>query len=266
MAMTLGHLIRNLGVLAAILAVMYLGICLLLFASQRSMIYQPQRSAVKDSSPTLMLQVPGADLQITVRPLPGPKALLYFGGNAENVSLSLAEFSQAFPDHALFLMHYRGYEGSTGKPSEEAIRGDALALFDKVHEEYSDIAVMGRSLGSGVAVRVASLRPVARLILITPYSSIQDIAQDRFPYIPIRWLLLDKFESWRYASSIRTPTLLLAAANDEVIPRSSTVKLYNAFPVGVASLKVVPFFGHNDISTSALYLEDIRAGLTPATN
>jgi uncharacterized protein len=261
--MTLGHLIRNVGVLAAIVMVMYLGLCLLLFASQRSMIYQPQRSAVKDPSPSLRLVVPGAELQVTIRPHPGPKALLYFGGNAENVSLSLAEFTQAFPEYALFLMHYRGYERSSGKPSEEAIRSDALALFDKVHEKYADISVMGRSLGSGVAVRVASLRPAARLVLITPYSSIQDVAQDRFPYVPIRWLLLDKFESWRYASSIRVPTLLLAAKNDEIIPMSSTVKLYNAFPAGVASLKVIPYFGHNDISASDLYLEDIRSGLTP---
>ncbi len=255
--------LRNVGVLVAILIAMYAGLCLLLFASQRSMIYQPQRSAVKDQSPSQRLQVPGANLQITIRPHAGPRALIYFGGNAENVSLNLAQFSQAFPDHALFLMHYRGYEGSSGRPSEEAIQADALALFDEVHEHHADIALVGRSLGSGVAARVASLRPVSSLVLITPYSSILDIAEQRMPYVPVRWLLRDTFESWRHADAIRVPTLLLAAENDEVIPFASTQKLYRSFRPGVAALKVIPHFGHNDISDSAVYLEDIRAGLTP---
>lgn len=244
--------------------VAYVGLCLLLFASQRSMIYQPQRSAAKDPSESLMLEVPGATLQITVRPLIGAKALLYFGGNAENVSFTLPEFSEAFPDRALFLMHYRGYEGSSGKPSEETIQSDALALYDKVQREYPNIALVGRSLGSGVAVRLASLRPVAGLVLVTPYSSIQDIAEDRFAYFPVRWLLKDKFESWRYAAAIKAPTLLLAAGNDEVIPLSSTQKLYRAFLPGIASLKILPYFGHNDISSSPVYLEDIRAALISA--
>ena len=262
--MTLGHVIRNVGVLVAIVVFAYGGLCLLLFASQRSMIYQPQRSAVKDPHELAMLEVPGATLQITLRPHPGTKALLYFGGNAENVSLSLPEFSEGFPDRALFFLHYRGYEGSSGKPTEEAIQRDALALYDKVHAEYPNIAIVGRSLGSGVAVRVASLRPVTGLVLVTPYSSILDIAEDRFAYFPVRWLLQDKFESWRYAAAIKAPTLLLAAGRDDVIPLKSTKKLYGAFLPGVASLKILPYFGHNNISSSPVYLEDIRNALTSA--
>jgi pimeloyl-ACP methyl ester carboxylesterase len=265
MTMTLGYVIRNVVVLVAIVILAYAGVCLFLFFSQRSMIYQPQRSAVKDPSESVMLEVPGATLQITVRPHSGAKALIYFGGNAENVSLSLPEFSEGFPDRALFLMHYRGYEGSSGRPSEQAIQSDALALYDKVRVEHPDVAVVGRSLGSGVAVRLASLRPVAGLVLVTPYSSIQDIAEERFAYFPVRWLLKDKFESWRYAPAIKTPTLLLAAENDAVIPLSSTQKLYRAFLPGVASLKILPFFGHNDISSSPVYLQDIRDALASAT-
>jgi pimeloyl-ACP methyl ester carboxylesterase len=177
------------------------------------------------------------------------------------VSLNLPAFSSAFPDRALFLLHYRGYGGSSGKPSEDAIHSDALALFDRVHLEYSDIAVVGRSLGSGVAIRLAGQRPVSSLVLVTPYDSIQELAARQFPYLPIRWLLTDKFESWRYAPAIRVPTLLLAAANDEVIPRSSTERLYGAFSPGVASLKFIPGVDHNTISNSPLYLQEIRTTL-----
>jgi len=174
-----------------------------------------------------------------VRQRSGPNALLYFGGNAEDVSYSLPSLSTAFPDHAVYLLHYRGYGGSSGKPSEAALFADALALFDRVSTDHQNIAVVGRSLGSGVAVHLASLRPVARLVLVTPYDSLQELAARQFPYLPVRWLLLDKFESWRYAEHITVPTLVIAAEHDEVIPRMSTEALYKRFRTGVASFKTV---------------------------
>ncbi|HWS67515.1 MAG TPA: alpha/beta fold hydrolase [Steroidobacteraceae bacterium] len=261
MTIAAGQIARNAGLLLAIIGFMYAAVCWVLYAMQRSMIYYPQPGAAESPDSTLTIPVHGATLRVSVRAHASPKALIYFGGNAEDVSLSLPDFSSAFPDRALFLLHYRGYGGSSGNPSEEAIHNDALALFDRVHLDYSDIAVIGRSLGSGVAIRLAGHRPVSSLVLVTAYDSIQELAARRFPYLPIRWLLTDKFESWRYAPAIRAPTLLLAAANDEVIPRSSTGRLYGAFSPGVASLKFIPETAHNTISNSALYLEEIRTAL-----
>jgi uncharacterized protein len=262
MTVSVGQIARNAGLLLAIVAFMYAAVCVVLYAMQRSMIYYPQPAAAERPDSTLTILVHGATLRVSVRAHASPKALIYFGGNAEDVSVSLPAFSSSFPDRALFLLHYRGYGGSSGRPSEEAIQSDALALFDRVHLEYSDIAVVGRSLGSGVAIRLASHRSVSSLVLVTPYDSIQELAARQFPYLPVRWLLTDKFESWRYAPAIRVPTILLAAANDEVIPRSSTEKLYGAFSPGVASLKFIPETAHNTISNSALYLQEIRAALT----
>jgi pimeloyl-ACP methyl ester carboxylesterase len=261
MTIAIGQLARNAGLLLAIIAFMYAAVCLVLFAMQRSMIYYPQPGAAESPDSTLTFPVHGATLHVSVRAHASPRALIYFGGNAEDVSLGLPAFSSAFPDRALFFLHYRGYGGSSGKPSEEAIQSDAIALFDRVRLEYSDIAVIGRSLGSGVAIRLASHRPVSALVLVTPYDSIQELAARQLPYFPIRWLLIDKFESWRYAPAIRVPTLLLAAANDEVIPRSSTEKLFGAFSRGVATLKFIPDMDHNTISNSALYLEEIRSAV-----
>jgi pimeloyl-ACP methyl ester carboxylesterase len=261
MTIAVGQIARNAGLLLAVIVFMYAAVCMVLYAMQRSMIYYPQPGAAETPDSTLTIPVQGATLRVSVRAHASPKALIYFGGNAEDVSLSLPTFSSAFPDRALFLLHYRGYGGSSGKPSEEALQSDALALFDRVHLEYSDIAVIGRSLGSGVAIRVASHRPVSSLVLVTPYDSIQELAARQFPYLPVRWLLTDKFESWRYAPAIHAPTLLLAAANDEVIPRSSTERLHGAFSPGVASLKFIPETAHNTVSNSAPYLEEIRAAL-----
>jgi len=158
-------------------------------------------------------------------------------------------------------MHYRGYGGSTGTPSEAALKQDAVALFDKVHAEHPNIALVGRSLGTGVAIHLASQRPASRLILVTPYNSIVEIAAAQFPWIPVKWFLLDKYESWRYAPQIRIPTLLLAAEYDEVIPAASTDALSTHFTKGVASLVIVPGVMHNTISASPKYLEFIRAAL-----
>jgi uncharacterized protein len=235
----------------------YLGLCAALFAFQRSLIYFPQPGVMDSSPSTWRLPVSGADLRITIRPHDGPHALIYFGGNGEGVSWNLPIFSAAFPDHAIYLLHYRGYGGSSGTPSEAAIQQDALALFDRVHAEHPTVVLIGRSLGSGVAIRVAGERPVSRLILVTPYDSLQELAARRFPYVPVSWLLRDKFESWRHAPKITVPTLVLAAERDEVIPRSSTEQLLKRFAPGVATFKVLPG-SHNTISDHPAYLSLLR--------
>ncbi len=240
--------------LTAVVALVYLGLCAALFLFQRSLIYFPQPRSLANGTSTITLPADGAEVIVTVRPNHGPNALLYFGGNAEDVSYSLPSLSGAFPDHAIYLLHYRGYGGSSGKPSEAVLFTDALALFDRIRTEHKYITVVGRSLGSGVAVHLASLRPVARLILVTPYDSIQDLAARQFPYFPVRWLLLDKFESWKYAPKVTAPTLLIAAGQDEVIPRMSTESLLARFRGGIAVLKVVMGTSHNTISESPEYI------------
>jgi pimeloyl-ACP methyl ester carboxylesterase len=245
--------------LALVLLGLYLGACALLYFNQRSLIYFPQPRTYGGPSTRATLERPDASLALSVRPHDGPKALIYFGGNAEDVSRSLPVLAAAFPKHSLYLLHYRGYGESTGVPSEAAIHGDSLALFDKVRAEHPGITILGRSLGSGVAVRLASERPIDRLVLVTPYNSFQELGAGKFPYFPIRWLLKDKFESWRYAPRITVPTLLIAAEHDEVIPRASTEALFHHFSPGVARLEVIPGTGHNSISSDPLYLTLLKS-------
>ncbi len=252
---------RTVTVFLAVLLLAYLALCAALFAWQRSMIYFPQPRLEGGPASTLNLKVGDAELVLTARQTAGPKAIIYFGGNAEDVSANLPSFSQAFPGHAIYLLHYRGYGGSTGSPTEAALHSDALAVFDHVSKTHSDIAVVGKSLGSGVAVRVASQRPVSRLILVTPYNSIQDLAAQRFPYFPVSWLLVDKFESWKYASQVTALTLLIAAEHDEVIPAASTGQLYARFKPGTAALKMLPGTSHNTVSQHPQYLALFQAVL-----
>jgi len=239
-------------VLGAVL--IYLVLCAAVLVFQRSLIYFPQVVSPASGPHVMRLAVDGAELRLSTRPHSGPKALIYFGGNAEDVAYSLPEMAAAFPEHALYLMHYRGYGGSTGKPTEAALVADALALFDHVRARHSQIEVVGRSLGSGVAVQLASQRPVTRLVLVTPYNSILELGQRQFPFLPVRWLMLDTYESWKYAAQIKAPTLLIAAQRDEVIPRASTEALLGHFQPGVASLRMLAGVGHNTISSSPDYV------------
>jgi len=239
---------------------LYLGVCATLFFFQRSFLYHPQ-SATASGSTNLVLTTKDARVLVTTREHPGPHALIYFGGNAEDVSYYLPSLADAFPDHAVYLLNYRGFGGSTGGPSESALFADALTLYDKVRDEHPQVAIVGRSLGSGIAVYVASLRPVARLILVTPYDSIEDLAARQFPYVPVRWLLLDKYQSWKYAPKVTAPTLIIAAEHDQVVPRASTELLLTRFKTGVASLKTLPGTDHNDIAENGDYLRLIKDSL-----
>lgn len=236
-------------------AVVYGAACAALFFFQRSLIYFPQVVPVRTGAAAMKLPGPGGDVLVTVLPRanPGAGALLYFGGNAEDVSLSLPQLAQAFPQRSLYLLHYRGYGGSAGAPSEAALLADARALFDQVHGRHADILAMGRSLGTGVAVRLAAERPVSRLVLVTPYDSLQELAVQQFPIFPVRWLLQDKFDSGLHAPRIAVPTLIVAAERDEIIPRASTEQLHRRFAPGVATMKVVPGAGHNTIQDHPEY-------------
>ncbi|HEV2703369.1 MAG TPA: alpha/beta fold hydrolase [Steroidobacteraceae bacterium] len=239
----------------------YLAVCAAMFAFQRSLLYFPQPRMVTAAASTLRLRVPGSELIVTVRSHAGPKALIYFGGNAEDVSSSLEVFSRAFPEHALYLLHYRGYGGSTGSPSESANHADALAIFQEVHAQHPEVALIGRSLGSGVALRLASEVAAARLVLVTPFNSIEEIAAAEYPYLPVKWLLLDRYQSWKYAARIRIPTTLVAAENDEVIPRASADRLLARFPAGSASMAIIKGVGHNDIGAAGSYFPTLQNAL-----
>ena len=240
-------------------AVAYLGFCVALFTLQRSFQYFPTPRRLGPTQLAGTFQSGDTLLQLTVRPHAGPGAVLYFGGNGEDVSGSVAPLMAAFPEREIVMLHYRGYGGSAGRPTEADITADAAGLFDKVHAQHPDVIVIGRSLGTGVAARLASTRPVAKLVLVTPYDSLLGIAQRQFPLFPVSWLLVDKYESWRYVPRITAPVLILRADNDEVIPAASTERLRARFPAGQVDYVVVPGASHNTIGDAPLYVRALAA-------
>jgi pimeloyl-ACP methyl ester carboxylesterase len=231
------------GFLAAI-ALLYAFACVMLYLTQRNMVFFPV-PRTNTADPLLVLKTDVGDVLVTTRAIPGRRALLYFGGNAEDVSQTVPELAVAFPDRTIHALHYRGYGGSAGTPSESAIVADALALFDLARATHDDIVVVGRSLGSGVAVQVAGARPATRLVLVTPYDSLANVAAAHYPAFPVRWLMRDPFDSVAIAPRLAMPTTIIAAGRDEVIPMANTRRLQAAFKPGVARFVLLPDEGHN---------------------
>jgi dipeptidyl aminopeptidase/acylaminoacyl peptidase len=130
---------------------------------------------------------------------------------------------------AVLAVNYRGYGESHGDPAEIQMVEDGCMLFDwmaaRAHVDARRIAVVGRSLGSGVAVQVAKERPAHSVVLITPYDSILAIAKRKFRVMPIEYMLRHRFESIKYAPALKAPTYVLRAASDDVVPHSHTDQL-----------------------------------------
>lgn len=230
----------------------YVAVCSWIYITQRSMIYFP----VPPSRPVVgeveAVAVDGAVLQNVVLRRPGNGALLYFGGNAEDVAQSIGDFAALCPDRTLVFVRYRGYGGSSGAPSEHALVADAKVVFDRAAGDHDDIVVVGRSLGSGVAVQLAASRPAAKLVLITPFDSLVAVGQRALPWLPVRLLARDRFRSDQFAVLVKAPTLVIAAGNDEVIPPSHAEQLVQAFGRSARSI-IVPEAGHNDIHERMAY-------------
>jgi len=211
----------------ALVAIAYAGICAWMYSKQRDLMYLSQATKADAKDTDFGVARNGVMLNGWLVNIGQPGAIIYFGGNAERIENMRDEFAKWFPQSSVYLVPYRGYGASEGTPSEDALLSDALAVFDQVQarQQGAPIVVIGRSLGSSVASHVASQRPVAKLALITPFDSMTSVAQSHYPWLPLRWLMQDRYESTRYLSNYAGPVLVIRASKDEVIPAASTDRL-----------------------------------------
>jgi pimeloyl-ACP methyl ester carboxylesterase len=187
------------------------------------------------------------------------RALVYFGGNGEGLDWLRPELERRFPHHTSYLVAYRGYGASTGRPSQRALTSDALALVDEAARLHPDasVDVVGRSLGSGVAMQVAARRPIERLVLVTPFDSLAATAGDLFPRLPVRHLIADRWDSAAVARDVAAEFLVLRAGRDELVRPARTDALLAVLP---PSTKVVdlPDADHNNLSDEPTYWSAIQ--------
>lgn len=186
--------------------------------------------------------------------------VIYHGGNAEDLAGHCGVLYDGLDVNAL-LVNYRGYGQSEGTPGEKEMVADSIAIFDLFCEEKkvapSSLFLMGRSLGSGVAVQVAAARPqAAGVILVTPYESMAAIAKFQYPWLPMEQLLRHPFRSIDHAPKINMPALIFLAEFDEVIPTQTGRTLGEAW--GGPQKTITLPMGHNDINEHPAYYEAIN--------
>nr|WP_295375984.1 alpha/beta fold hydrolase [Pseudoxanthomonas sp.] len=240
--------------LAALPLLLWLVLCVGMYLQQRHFIYFPQATRTSAEGTNFELGRDGFMLRGWQLHPQRTDALIYFGGNAERVQDNAVDFDRSLPGWSIYLLPYRGYGPNPGAPNEASLVADALALYDDVRRRHPQgrIAVVGRSLGSGVAVQVAARRPVDRLVLVTPFDSLGEVASTHYPWLPVRWLLRDRYESTRHLRARQGEWLVLRAGRDRVVPPRHTDRLIATAPVPP---RVVDFpeAGHDDLSLSPRY-------------
>ncbi|RPE81697.1 alpha/beta hydrolase [Vulcaniibacterium tengchongense] len=235
--------------LGIVLALAYAALCLGFYWQQRALIYYPRLTRPAAAAPDIELdRGDGVRLRGWALNPSAPRPILYFGGNAERVELRREQFARLFPGRSVYLFAYRGYGASDGTPSEAALAADARAIHDWARARHpgQPIDVIGASLGSGVAARLAAERPVARLVLVAPFDGLAEVGRAHYPFLPVRRLLRDRFESARHLAGYAGPVLVVSAGRDTLIPAANTRRLIAALgrPPRVA---VVPGATHDSL-------------------
>ncbi|WP_411285121.1 alpha/beta hydrolase [Lapillicoccus sp.] len=198
----------------------------------RELVYLRRGTRVEADATTYSLDVDGTVLRGWVVNPDRGRALVYFGGNGERLDVWQDVFAYRFPKHTTYLIAYRGYGASDGLPGQHALSDDSLALIDHVAARHPDahVDVVGRSLGTAVAVHVATRRDLAHLVLVTPFDSLVATAGDLFPGLPVSALIQDHWDSAAISSDVRAPVLVLRAGRDLVVRPPRTDALVAALP------------------------------------
>lgn len=237
---------------------LYVAVLALVFAFQTRLIFPA--GAVGGAGPLppgaerLTFDTPGGERLAGVHFPPtarsaGPRTLILgFAGNAWNAEAAAAYLHQIYPQHDLVAFHYRGYRPSTGSPSARALVEDAALVHDHAAARIRPdrIVAVGFSIGSGAAASLAGRRPIAGLILVTPFDSLRAVARGHYPWLPVGLLFRHELRPATWLTEAAVPTALIAAERDTIIPPPRAEALRRA----VANLvfdRIVAGAGHNDI-------------------
>ena len=249
---------KTLLIIAGLIAGIYVIAAGSLYVFQRRLIYLPDtdREAPAEAGLSgvreVVLDTPDGARLIAwyAPPAPGKATLLYFHGNAGSLADRTDRIRRfAGAGYGVFMPSYRGYSGSTGSPSEAAINADARLAYEHLRGlgvAERAIVLYGESLGSGVAVRLASEHPVGAVILDAPYTSLPDVGKMLYPVMPVRTFMVDRFDSKKYIAAVRAPILIMHGTNDTVIPLGLGQALFEAAPEP-KEMAVFKGAGHSDI-------------------
>ena len=216
--------------IAILLAAVYCAGLVVLYVRQREMLFPippvgrtaPDAAGLPEAEEHVLTTSDGEKVIVWHVPArPGRPVILYFPGNGDSLAGCVSRFKAMTADGTgLVALSYRGYAGSSGAPSEEGLLRDAAAAYAFTTERYAAerIVAWGFSLGTGVAVAIASEHPVRKLILEAPYTSAVDVAASLYRFAPVRLLMRDQFRSDGRIARVTVPLLVMHGTNDLAIP------------------------------------------------
>jgi pimeloyl-ACP methyl ester carboxylesterase len=251
------------GIYAAVISGMYFAQTWLLFptalvAGQVRVPASAQRLEVEAPSGDRLVgvHIPASSRTEQNRPL-----LLAFGGNAWNANATALYLHGVLPDCDVVAFHYRGYRPSTGRPSAEVLLADAPVIFDHVRQILAPnrVVAVGFSIGSGVAAYLARKRPVAGLILVTPFDSLEALARDLYWWAPVGLLLRHRMPVLDFVRNSPTPTALIVASEDSVVPARRSAPFRDVIRNLVLDRTIDA--GHNDVYDRPAFSDALQEAL-----
>jgi uncharacterized protein len=263
--------------LLALILIAYGVVVAFMYGMQRSLLYYPaNRGLTPDAVGLAGVQVnriATEDGESIVTwyspPKPDSPVIVYFHGNAGEIGDRAERFHYfAKRGFGVLFVSYRGFGGSTGSISEPGLVVDALTAYDwlvRQHVQPAQIAVIGESLGTGVALQLAEQRPVGAIALEAPYTSTADIGAAIYWWLPVRLLMADQFRSLDRIGDVRVPLLIIHGEEDALIPVSHGKALFAAANEPKRFV-VVPQAGHEIVGNEATWqteVEFFRAHLMP---
>ena len=239
------------------LAAGYLGLAGLMYLAQRALMYFPETARTAPATAgfpqaeEVVLDTADGEKVIVwhVPPRGGEPVVLYLPGNGGAQQHRVPRFRKLVADGVgLVALSYRGYAGSTGKPTEAGLINDARAAYDFTAARYpaARIAVWGESLGTGVAIALAAERPVARLLLQAPFTSAVDVASAQYWFLPVRFLMKDQFRSDERIGKVTAPVLILHGERDTTVPIGYGERLHQMIRAPKRFVRF-PAGGHNNL-------------------
>jgi fermentation-respiration switch protein FrsA (DUF1100 family) len=239
----------------------YLATVAYLFVFQRDYVFNPEgelASPVDKGLPGVevvsLSSIDGVNLTGWYQPpKPGFPTVLYFHGNAGNISGRADRFRHIVGSGFGFLaMSYRGYAGSGGSPSEAALVSDGVEAFDWVAAKGGPIVIHGESLGTGVATEVATQRRPSALVLEAPFTAALDMAAATYPWVPVGLLMRDPFVSREHIRHVEAPVLIIHGTADEMISVEQGRKLFE-FAREPKELAIMEGGRHSDLWDRGLW-------------
>jgi uncharacterized protein len=258
--------VATLKTLLLIGAVVYLGIVALMYFAQRSLMYFPEtlRTAPTQAglpqAEEVVLDTADGERVIVwhIAPRGDQPVVLYFHGNGGALRYRVDRYRALTEDGTgLVLLSYRGYGGSSGRPSESGLIEDARAAYAFATQRYpmARLVLWGESLGTGVAVAIAAEKAgeknVARVVLEAPFASAVSVAASVYPFVPVRFLMKDQFRSDLRIRNVTVPVLIVHGDRDTVIPIESGERLYSLIE-GPKRFLRIPGAGHEDLGMRAV--------------